>query len=1092
MANSTIPGLVAVSVPALTDLFGVRQSGDARDKKLTATQLQALIGGGGDVTASGSPVTGEIPVWTGATDIKGSANDFVYNGAVFKVVCSQEMRLTGDLKLQTGSGQAPLLRDVLADETTPTLCPAVADTNTGIGWKSADRLAFIAGGKRAMVLAESNSIGVIPAYDTGTGLTAFAGGGQASAITLDRGYNVVTTVATTADSAKLPDGLAFLVGSVVYLKNNGANSLDLFPASGDDLGAGTDTAISVAAGASVAFIGTAEGSTWTQLIFAAGGGGGDVFKVGTPANNQLGVWTGDGTIEGDTNWQVVGSALQGAGGSSPEMRNVGGVNIHPRKGDTDTGLSSGGDNRLQMVAQGVVGIKLIGAAAAILQVHDTRVGLTAFAGGGAGSATQLNASYSVISTVATTGDSVKFSTTLEVGLVNYVKNDGANALDLFPAGGDDLGLGVGVAISVPAGASVAFIGTVTGSVSTQFIFAGGGIAAVVDDPSPQLGGDLDTNGSNIFNADTTLTSLSITAGTDPADEGGDLDLSSGDSGVGATGDAGAVNILAGESLATNGAGGVLSIKSGAGIGTGAGGDILVEVGEGGAPGPGTSGNLFINTLTGANAAAGLQVPLPGLVSIYGIGRSGEGPAGNLELWGGYANGTGGGSIGGDAIMWGGGQGGGTGVGGNARLIGGESDNNPGFVEIKGGTATVDGQGGQVKILGGPGFGTNRSGGNVEIDGGLGIGTGSGQRVDITGGVSGSGATGNGGNLQFFGGSAASTNGSGGDILLGGGTATGSGVQGTVDIDNGSLLRIVGPVNTNHVSMAHDNTDMNWIGTSTTDWNISGITALNAGSMDANVGRLILPSGSSAGAPELKIGSGQTGFFTGSATQLRVTINGTERFTITNDIIQGFLAGSGQLHNRVSSATVPTFTPNTNDGDTGIGRAGTDQLSLIAGGDELVRLQEVVGANQIILTPGLVDNNAALPTLAFGDGDTGFFEFGDDIMALSLSGTQHWRWQTTRFGPTAVSNAPSMQAESATATNPTLVPSVSDTNTGIGWTGTDQLALIAGALDCMTVRETGGARQIGFYTTAPISQQTGVAVTDVAIHAALVALGLITA
>lgn len=30
------------------------------------------------------------------------------------------------------------------------------------------------------------------------------------------------------------------------------------------------------------------------------GGGGDVTKVGTPVNNQIGVWTGDGTLEGDT------------------------------------------------------------------------------------------------------------------------------------------------------------------------------------------------------------------------------------------------------------------------------------------------------------------------------------------------------------------------------------------------------------------------------------------------------------------------------------------------------------------------------------------------------------------------------------------------------------------------------------------------------------------------------------------------------------------------------------------------------------------------------------------------------------------------
>lgn len=33
---------------------------------------------------------------------------------------------------------------------------------------------------------------------------------------------------------------------------------------------------------------------------ADGAGSGDVIKVGTPVNNQVGVWTGDGTLEGDT------------------------------------------------------------------------------------------------------------------------------------------------------------------------------------------------------------------------------------------------------------------------------------------------------------------------------------------------------------------------------------------------------------------------------------------------------------------------------------------------------------------------------------------------------------------------------------------------------------------------------------------------------------------------------------------------------------------------------------------------------------------------------------------------------------------------
>ncbi len=37
-------------------------------------------------------------------------------------------------------------------------------------------------------------------------------------------------------------------------------------------------------------------------------GGGDVTKVGTPVNNQIGVWTGDGTIEGDANLVWDGTA----------------------------------------------------------------------------------------------------------------------------------------------------------------------------------------------------------------------------------------------------------------------------------------------------------------------------------------------------------------------------------------------------------------------------------------------------------------------------------------------------------------------------------------------------------------------------------------------------------------------------------------------------------------------------------------------------------------------------------------------------------------------------------------------------------------
>jgi len=38
----------------------------------------------------------------------------------------------------------------------------------------------------------------------------------------------------------------------------------------------------------------------TAVEWATVAGGGDVTKVGTPVNNQIGVWTGDGTIQGDS------------------------------------------------------------------------------------------------------------------------------------------------------------------------------------------------------------------------------------------------------------------------------------------------------------------------------------------------------------------------------------------------------------------------------------------------------------------------------------------------------------------------------------------------------------------------------------------------------------------------------------------------------------------------------------------------------------------------------------------------------------------------------------------------------------------------
>ena len=61
--------------------------------------------------------------------------------------------------------------------------------------------------------------------------------------------------------------------------------------------------------------------TWATIA-----GGGDVSKVGTPVDNQVGVWTGDGTIEGTSGLTYDGSAL-GVTGNITVSGTVDGVDV---------------------------------------------------------------------------------------------------------------------------------------------------------------------------------------------------------------------------------------------------------------------------------------------------------------------------------------------------------------------------------------------------------------------------------------------------------------------------------------------------------------------------------------------------------------------------------------------------------------------------------------------------------------------------------------------------------------------------------------------------------------------------------------------
>lgn len=100
--------------------------------------------------------------------------------------------------------------------------------------------------------------------DVNTTITAFATGGQGSAVALTGQYNNVTTVATAGDSVKL---LTNAQGTIQEVKNSGVATLAVFPFSGDSFNAlAVNLSIDILPGATKRFI-AIDGTVWeTQEV----------------------------------------------------------------------------------------------------------------------------------------------------------------------------------------------------------------------------------------------------------------------------------------------------------------------------------------------------------------------------------------------------------------------------------------------------------------------------------------------------------------------------------------------------------------------------------------------------------------------------------------------------------------------------------------------------------------------------------------------------------------------------------------------------------------------------------------------------------
>ena len=113
----------------------------------------------------------------------------------------------------------------------------------------------------------SDVSGALAARDSVTNaITAYAGGGQTNAVALTSAINRVTTVASAADSVKLP---AATPGASVFVVNAAAtNSMNVFPQTGEIINAlSANASFAVAANKTAIFICAVTG-TWNSILTA--------------------------------------------------------------------------------------------------------------------------------------------------------------------------------------------------------------------------------------------------------------------------------------------------------------------------------------------------------------------------------------------------------------------------------------------------------------------------------------------------------------------------------------------------------------------------------------------------------------------------------------------------------------------------------------------------------------------------------------------------------------------------------------------------------------------------------------------------------
>lgn len=289
----------------------------------TWTQIGSLKGADGEVTTTGTPADNQVAIFTGATTIEGDA-DLTFDGSVLTArgIAVGVGNLDLDSNVIILDGDADTKLSAFIDDT------VIVETGGGERLRITDAGLSMDAGTTVISAAELNRLdGVsgalyyaggsdVAVADGGTGAgTAAAARSNLGAAPADAGY--VVSASNSELSAE-----SVLTGTTDEIDVSGATvglaDDAVFPGTGAvKVPVGTTAQEPTAANGLIRYDSTTnkfravENGSWTDVI--GGGGSGDVSKAGTPADNEVAVWTGDGTIEGGTGLTWNGSVLSATG-----------------------------------------------------------------------------------------------------------------------------------------------------------------------------------------------------------------------------------------------------------------------------------------------------------------------------------------------------------------------------------------------------------------------------------------------------------------------------------------------------------------------------------------------------------------------------------------------------------------------------------------------------------------------------------------------------------------------------------------------------------------------------------------------------------